>query len=521
MPRPAGVYRFGPFTLDAGAYRLLRGDAAVTLTPRGIDLLLCLVARPSTLVTKEELFRLLWPDVAVTENALTQSVSDVRQALGDNASSPRYIQTVARRGYRFIAPVERGGGGAPPWNNGSAEGAAAESAAAIVSPQYIGRIRRSHETTSLEAYRAFTEGRLRLEALDVTTAPDAVRDFERAIELDPDYSLAYVGLANAYFWIYEASRDRLRPDTGALLAAISYAERAADIDPELAESHATLSYVLVSAGRAPEALASARRAVALEPGYWGHHFRLGHASWGSERLQAMARTLELYPEFPYAHYEIAMVHIARGSLDAAETALRRGVVIQDRQAGRRERFPARGLHWLLGLTCLARGHRDAALAEFDREIAAAGTQLYSREYVIASWIARGFALLESDAAAAIACVDAALAVDPDHPRGRLARAVALERAGDAGQATRDREAARASMRTLRDAGRASELALVTAFDAAAHGQADEAVAALTRLVDEPAPAYIGWTIPLEPWLRPLASDPRLAAVLERLAARAR
>jgi len=511
MQWPAVVYRFGPFTLDAAAYRLQRGDEDVTLTPKAIDLLLCLVAQPSTLITKDDLFRQLWPDVAVTENALTQTVSDVRQALGDRASSPRYIQTVARRGYRFIAPVERV----------SAEVAATEPAAAVASPQYVGRLRRSHETTSLDAYRAFTEGRLRLEALDATAAADAIRDFERAIALDPEYSLAYVGLANAYFWIYEASRDRLRPDTGAQLAAVSYAERAAEIDPELAETHATLSYVLVGAGRAQEALSSARRAVALEPGYWGHHFRLANASWGSDRLEALARTLELYPDFPYAHFQLAMVHIARGALKTAETALRTGVVIQDRQAGRRERFPARGLHWLLGLTCLARGDRDAAAAEFDREIAAAGSQLYARESVIASWLGRGFATLDTDASASLACFDEALALSPDHPRARLARGVALERMGERDAAEREFATARASRRTLQDAGRSSELALVTAFDAAVHDDADAAVASLERLLDDPTPAHAGWSIPLEPWLRSMAADPRYTRLLTRLADRAR
>jgi len=64
------------------------------------------VARQSALVGKDELFAALWPDVAVTDNALTQAVSELRQALGDDPSKPTYIQTVARRGYRFIAPVE-------------------------------------------------------------------------------------------------------------------------------------------------------------------------------------------------------------------------------------------------------------------------------------------------------------------------------------------------------------------------------------------------------------------------------
>src|SRR3954465_14234784 len=99
-------YRFGPFTVDPGSYRLLRGSDVVPLSPKIIDLLLYLVARQSALVPKDELFSALWPDVAVTDNALTQAVSELRQALHDDPSKPTYIQTVARRGYRFTPPVE-------------------------------------------------------------------------------------------------------------------------------------------------------------------------------------------------------------------------------------------------------------------------------------------------------------------------------------------------------------------------------------------------------------------------------
>ena len=109
------------------------------------------------------------------------------------------------------------------------------------------------------------------------------------------------------------SRAKNQPNAALLAKAIDHVRRAIELEPDLAEAHATLSFLLVSAGRATEALVAARRAVVLEPGHWGHHFRAGHAAWGDERLRALSRVMDLYPDFPFAHFEVAMVHIARGT----------------------------------------------------------------------------------------------------------------------------------------------------------------------------------------------------------------
>ena len=98
-------YRFGPFAVERASYRMVRGDTVVPLTPKLLDLLIHLLDHAGELVTKESLLDAIWPDANVTDNALTQAISELRQALGDDPSSPRYIKTVARRGYRFIAPV--------------------------------------------------------------------------------------------------------------------------------------------------------------------------------------------------------------------------------------------------------------------------------------------------------------------------------------------------------------------------------------------------------------------------------
>src|SRR5882672_4691081 len=103
---PAASYRFGPFFVDRTGYRVLKDDDALTLTPKLLDLLFHLLDHSGTLVTKEELLDALWPGANVTDNALAQAMSELRQALGDDAGAPQFIKTVARRGYRFIAAVQ-------------------------------------------------------------------------------------------------------------------------------------------------------------------------------------------------------------------------------------------------------------------------------------------------------------------------------------------------------------------------------------------------------------------------------
>ncbi len=637
------TYRFGPFAVDAGSYRLLRGGEVIPLSPKIIDLLLYLVARQSALVPKDELFTALWPDVAVTDNALTQAVSELRQALGDDPARPTYIQTVARRGYRFIALVESAlprqgeapGAGEPnrhideapaiavldfsnvstdrefAWlSSGIAETVTNDLRAAgtrriidrvrvveavrrvgtdlfalrgelHLDHAVVGSFQRSgarlritarvvdaasgvaladakadgeleqvfelqdrivaqfaetlgttglgasswqthRETSSLEAYQAFTEGRVRLESLDASLVAGAIADFERAVTLDPRYALAHVALGNARFWQYEMSRARNQPDAALLARAIDHVRRAIELERDLAEAHATLAFLLVSGGRFSEAAGAARRAVTLEPGYWGHHFRLAHAQWGGDRLRTLARAMELYPEFSFAHFEAAMVHIARGALDRAESVLREGTVVQDRQAHLRQRYPAKGLHWLLGLVRLAKGDPAEAREEFDREVVLGPSQLYAAEFAMNAYDGAGFAALAGDhPAAAVPLFRRALELYPEHARSLVGLGAAHAAHGDRRAADAAFKHATDAIQALRAGGRSSEATLGEAFHHAVCGRAGEAVDALTRLVDNPEQPFTGWTIPIEPLFAPLRKTRGFDTVLANLAARAR
>ena len=607
------TYRFGPFRADRIGYRVFEADRPLDLTPKLLDLLFYLLERPATLVTKEELLEHVWPGANVTDNALAQAVSDLRDALDDSPSAPTYIRTVARRGYRFVAQVEAeapapakeapreslplktswtpelsslavldfanvtgdpdvawlGAGIAETvtsdlaaldhfrvidrWrvvqaarrtNGGMHEMAAALSASLIVTGSYqrigphlritarlvdlasgeaiadakvdglvedvfrlqdgitvafardlgvpatprAGRLG-VRETSSLDAYRAYTEGWLKIESLDTTLISDSIRDFERAIAIDPRYAIAYTGIANAEFVAYEMTRAERAPNLAALASGIEHARHAIHLDDRLAEAHATLAFLLSSASKFDEARQAGQQAVMIEPDNWRHHYRLGHASWGDARLHACERAIALYPQFAYASLEMAMVYIARGDLDSAQDALREGLIGQDRPARTSDRFPAIGFHWMSGIVRAARGDAVGAIDEFNLELGQVHPRrFYGPEYAAAALVSRGHAELALD--------------QPD----------------------RARETFGAALAHIAGYGRALaglSLAESKRGDAAVHGNPAAALEALERLLSSGPPSVLGWTLPVEPFFRPLAGQAGFARVLARLAERAR
>ena len=98
-------YEFGPFQLDTGTCVLTRCGNTISLTPKAARILLMLVANAGHLVEKDKLLHEVWPDTFVEESNLSQNIFTLRRALGDERAGPRYIETVTRRGYRFVASV--------------------------------------------------------------------------------------------------------------------------------------------------------------------------------------------------------------------------------------------------------------------------------------------------------------------------------------------------------------------------------------------------------------------------------
>ena len=116
----SGGFRFEQFHLDAADRQLKRGDVPVELNARYLDALALLVREQGKLVSKDRFLGEVWRGVPVTDEALTQCIKTLRRLLGDHAVRPRFIETVPKHGYRFIAPVDLVEDGAEPGSESAA-----------------------------------------------------------------------------------------------------------------------------------------------------------------------------------------------------------------------------------------------------------------------------------------------------------------------------------------------------------------------------------------------------------------
>jgi DNA-binding winged helix-turn-helix (wHTH) protein/Flp pilus assembly protein TadD len=457
------IYRFGPFHLDGEARRLTRDGEALSLSDRHLEVLLQLVAQPAAIVTKDALIDAAWGDVAVTDNSLEQAISLLRRTLADAGAQP-FIETVPRRGYRFVAAVSH-----------EARRESDEGLAALLAP-----------------HRAWLEGRSLLETLDRSSVAAAEAAFRRAHDALPDFAAPHIGLANAQAFRFEASRSQDPPDAAALDAAVTHAREACRLDPALAESWATLGFVLSRAGHAEDALAAARRAVTLEPDNWRHQLRLAFVSWGEERLRAAGRTRRLLPGLGLAHFLAATVHIARQSFDAAAIEIAAAIAAQP-EGG--TKFAAVGLHWLDGLLQLQKGDESAARQALERELASErGGHLYADECCANVQYAVGaLAWRAGETSLAIARFDRALQLAPGHLLCRAAReGISGGSSGPAGA----RLAARIAR--MREHGFGIDAAVAEAVPDVLRENAAAAAAGIERACAQAAPGPQGWSLPLDP-----------------------
>ena len=101
------VFRFADIEVREREFSLIKAGEALPVEPKAFRVLLLLLRNPQKLITKEELLNAVWGDVAVGDNSLARSVALLRRLLGDETRNPRYIETVATVGYRWLYPVEQ------------------------------------------------------------------------------------------------------------------------------------------------------------------------------------------------------------------------------------------------------------------------------------------------------------------------------------------------------------------------------------------------------------------------------
>ena len=183
------LYDFGSYRLDARERVLFLSGEVVPLAPESIDLLVALVENGGHVLSKDDLMKQVWPDSFVEEANLSHHIFVLRKALGEGDHGAIYIETIPRRGYRFVASVTR-------LNDTGSDHIAG--ALALELSGEDGRRLAKHYTENTEAYQLYARGLHFWNRFEADDFKKAIRFFEQAIEKDQEYALAYAGLAHAY-----------------------------------------------------------------------------------------------------------------------------------------------------------------------------------------------------------------------------------------------------------------------------------------------------------------------------------
>ena len=327
---PLALVRFGVFAADLRAGELRRNGVKVRLQDLPFRALTLLLTRPGEVITREEFRQALWPpDIFVDfEQGISSAVMRLRDALGDSADNPIFIETIERRGYRWIGPIQR----VEPVAEESQEKDLEEKPAApavvpvlskpsrwwkvvfalpvlallfavwMFRPGFrngkasakavSARVRSVHQPANREAEDFYLKGRFYWNKRTPESLNQAVDAFNQAIVHDPNYSDAYVGLADCYNLLREFSA---MSGNEAYFKAFAAAKKAVELDPQSSEAHASLAFVtFFGMWDAAGAEKEFRRAIELDPtNAKAHH-------WYATFLHALNRHEEALTEIELA-----------------------------------------------------------------------------------------------------------------------------------------------------------------------------------------------------------------------------
>ena len=349
--RPPETFVTGGWRVEPSRNLLLRGEEKIRVEPRVMDALVYLAERPGHVVSKDDLIDFVWEGRSVTDDVLTVTICALRKALGDDARRPEYVETVPRRGYRWIAPVSRLETAGMMWTSSvhgaptlpatpsrvrsiSRLAAASIVLAAVVSAAVwiVVALTNQRHVPRLEAHEAYVKGRFFLDQRSTNGWRQALEQFERAAALDPLDPSAQAGLADTYSAMSDfgvATPAEMRP------RAFQSAQRAIELDRTSPEGYEAL-------GRAqflfdwdfPAATQSLRRALTLNPDYMPTHQAMAwlESAQGNhaEAIASARRALQLDPVNTARYTELAWVLALAGSYDQALHEIDRALALSPR-----------------------------------------------------------------------------------------------------------------------------------------------------------------------------------------------
>ena len=274
------LVRFGVFEADLRSHELRRNGIKIKIQDLPFKALTLFLSRPNEVLTREELRQTLWPDDVFVDfdRGITTAINRLRDALDDSAANPRFIETLDRRGYRWIAPthIPEPTPEAQPESVPEAKGETLPAATTVGFPRWkypvaaiavlliaaLAIVWARHEFTkrsakpivvasaeygsapvrpaaNREAGEFYLKGRYYWEKRTPESLNKAVDSFLQAIVHDPGYAPAYVGLADCYNLLREYT---VMPPSEAYPRALAAAKKAVELDPQSSEAHAALAF---------------------------------------------------------------------------------------------------------------------------------------------------------------------------------------------------------------------------------------------------------------------------------------
>ena len=305
------IYEFGKFRLDVGEHKLIRlnGPTMGSIPEKAFQTLVHLVRNSGTLMTKDDLLKTVWRDVVVEENNLVKAIFAIRRFLDDISESPKYIETVPKHGYRFVADVKRTEAGE------QAEGSALED-------------RKKSFSGRSPAYDLYLRGKVKAGNVKRDETEAAIKLLEEAVAIDPNFAEAYAQLARAYIRMAFNFSDDVNRKRYLENAEVAI-EAALDLRPDLAEGHFARAQILWTHTKGfphEQAIQSYKRSLESNPKADETHHQLsmvyGHIGLLDEALQTVKRAIEINPNNTMARFRVANYLAWQGKFDEAISAFK-------------------------------------------------------------------------------------------------------------------------------------------------------------------------------------------------------